>query len=134
MENRVPLPTDNIYKFYSLFGLLLAVFSIGSIIFVNNATNDFVFEIAVEYETLKADPALTLPQEARFQVLDRKLEIARNDRWLFLFSLGVVLLLGVLMMWYGFKKWHTEVQPLQDEITRLSIKKLKQEVGEAENA
>lgn len=30
MENKIPLPTDNIYKFYALFGLLLLVFTIGA--------------------------------------------------------------------------------------------------------
>lgn len=56
MESRVPLPTDNIFKFYALFGLLLTIFSAGSVLYVNKSTNDLAFEIAVEYETLKADP------------------------------------------------------------------------------
>jgi hypothetical protein len=28
MENKIPIPTDNIFKFYALFGLLLCIFSI----------------------------------------------------------------------------------------------------------
>ncbi len=69
MENRIPLPTDNIFKFYAMFGLLLVIFGIGSILFVSRSTNDLVFEVAVEYETLKADPVRSVSQEARFQVL-----------------------------------------------------------------
>ncbi|CAC9601131.1 hypothetical protein [uncultured Gammaproteobacteria bacterium] len=38
------------------------------------------------------------------------------------------------MVGYGFKKWHTEIQPLQDEMARLSLKKLRREVGEDESA
>ena len=34
------------------------------------------------------------------------------------------------MMLYGFKKWHTEVQPIQDEIARLNLKKLQREIGD----
>ena len=29
MESKIPLPTDNIYKFYALFGLLLFIFAFG---------------------------------------------------------------------------------------------------------
>ncbi|MEJ1378147.1 MAG: hypothetical protein RPU32_09290 [Candidatus Sedimenticola sp. (ex Thyasira tokunagai)] len=134
MENRIPLPTDNIYKFYALFGLLLAMFGTGATLYVNKSTNDLVFKIAVEYETLKADPVRSVSQEARFQVLQKKLEIAGKDKNLFLFGLSVVIGVGILMMWYGFKKWHTEVQPIQDEMARLSLKKLKREVGEDESA
>ena len=134
MESRIPLPTDNIYKFYALFGLLLAIFGIGAILYVNKSTNDLAFEVAVEFETLKADPVRTVSQEARFQVLQKKLEIARTNKYTFLYSLAVLIGIGVIMVWYGFKKWHTEVQPIQDEMARLSLKKLKQEVGEDESA
>ncbi|MEX1216163.1 hypothetical protein [Saccharospirillum sp.] len=134
MESRIPLPTDNIYKFYALFGLLLAVFGAGTTIYLNKTTNDLAFAIAVEYETLRADPVRSVLQETRFQVLDKKLEIAKSDKKFFSYSLGVVIGLGLIMMWYGFKKWHTEVQPIQDEIARLTLEKLKREVGQDEKA
>ena len=134
MENRIPLPTDNIYKFYALFGLLLAIFGTGATLYVNKSTNDLAFEIAVEYETLKADPVRSVSQEVRFQVLQKKLEIARKDKNVFLYGLSVVIGIGIFMVLYGFKKWHTEVQPIQDQMARLSLKKLKREVGEDEGA
>ena len=134
MESRIPLPTDNIFKFYALFGLLLVIFGIGATLFVNKSTNDLVFEIAVEYETLKVNPVRSVSEETRFNILHRKLEVARKDKKLFLSSLGVVIGIGILMVWYGFKQWHTEVQPIQDEMARLNLKKLRREVGEDENA
>ncbi|MES9901110.1 MAG: hypothetical protein ABW168_00340 [Sedimenticola sp.] len=134
MENRVPLPTDNIFKFYSLFGLLLVIFSIGAVIFVSKSTNDLVVEIAVEYKILEADPIRTLSQETRFQILQRQLEVAIKNKHFFLSSLGVVILIGIIMMGYGFRKWHTEIQPLQDEMARLCLKKLQRELGEDESA
>jgi len=134
MESRIPLPTDNIFKFYALFGLLLVIFGIGATLYVNKSTNDLVFEFAVEYETIKADPLRSVSQEARFQILQKKLVVAKNDKTLFLSSLGGVIGIGILMVWYGFKKWHTEVQPIQDEMARLNLKKLRREMGEDENA
>ena len=134
MENRIPLPTDNIFKFYAFFGLLLLIFGIGSTLYVNKSTNNLVFEITVEYETLKADPVRSVSQDARFHVLQQKLEMARKNKNFFLSVLGLVVGIGVLMVWYGFKKWHTEIQPLQDEMARLSLKKLQREMGEDESA
>lgn len=130
MENRVPLPTDNIYKFYALFGLLLIIFSIGAMLYVNQSTNDLAFEVAVEYETLKADPMRSVADEARFTVLEKKLEIAGLNKKTFMFCLGVIITIGSFMVWYGFRKWHTEVQPVQDEIARLNLLKLRREVEE----
>jgi hypothetical protein len=134
MESRVPLPTDNIFKFYALFGLLLTIFAVGSVLYVNKSTNDLAFEIAVEYETLKVDPVRSVSQEARFQMLERKLEIAVKNKGTFMLCLSAMMTFGILMMAYGFWKWHTEIQPIQDEIARLSFKKLKQEVEGNESA
>jgi hypothetical protein len=51
-----------------------------------------------------------------------------------MFCLSVIIAAGCFMVWYGFKKWHTEVQPVQDEIARLSLLKLRREVGEDSDA
>lgn len=134
MENRIPLPTDNIFKFYALFGLLLVIFGIGSTLYVNKSANDLVFEFAVEYETLKADPLRSVSQEVRFQILQKKLGVAKSDKTLFISILGVINGIGIFMVWYGFKKWHTELQPIQDEMARLNLKKLRRELGEDEKA
>jgi len=99
MENRVPLPTDNIYKFYALFGLLLTIFSIGAMVYVNQSTNDLVFDVAVEYETLKADPVRSVADEARFTLLERKLEIAGVNKKTFMLCLAALFVGGGL---YGF--------------------------------
>lgn len=132
MESRIPLPTDNIYKFYALFGLLLVIFGLGAFIYVSQSTNNLIYEVIVEYHALKNTPeeARSLVQEATFQVLDRKLDVAVRNKLVFMSAIGVIIAVGVYMLWYGFKVWHTVLQPMQDEITRLNIKKLKQEVGE----
>ncbi|WP_421870446.1 hypothetical protein [Motiliproteus sp.] len=133
MESRIPLPTDNIYKFYALFGLLLLIFGFASFLYVNQSNNDLIFEVGVEYETLKADPSRSISQEARFQLLRKELEISQSNKTFFLSCLGAVIGIGIYMMWYGFKKWHNEVQPIQDEMARLSLEKLRRELEEDES-
>ncbi len=132
MESKIPLPTDNIYKFYALFGLLLVIFGFGALIYVNQSTNNLIYGVIVEYHTLKNIPAeaRSLVEEATFQVLDRKLDVAVRNKFVFLSAVGAIIAIGGYMLWYGFRVWHTVLQPMQDEITRLNIKKLKQEVGE----
>ncbi len=132
MNNPIPLPTDNIYKFYALFGLLLVIFSLSATIYINSSTNAFAFEIAVEYAILKADPERTVSQEARFQILQNKLEVNELNKKFYLYSLGIIIGIGIFIITYGFRKWHTEVQPIQDEIARLSLKKLEKEVDKNE--
>lgn len=135
MESRIPLPTDNIYKFYALFGLLLVVFSSGALIYINQSTNNLIYDISIEYQMLnnKPEQARTLSEETQLQILDRKLNVAAKNKSFFQTCLGIITAVGICMIWYGFKVWHTVIQPSQDEITRLNIKKLKQEVGENEN-
>lgn len=130
MESRIPLPTDNIFKFYALFGLLLIIFGSGSILYVSKTTNDLIFESFVEYELLKADPARTFPQEARFQILKIKREVAKSDKKFLLNVIGGIIGIGICMVVYGFRKWHKEIQPIQDEMARLNLEKLRREVGE----
>ncbi|WP_281948699.1 hypothetical protein [Vibrio parahaemolyticus] len=132
MESRIPLPTDNIYKFYALFGLLLVIFTSGAFLYVNHSTNNLVFELSVEHQRLNNIPesARSLSDSARFQVIESKLRIAESNKKFFISCLTIMFVIGSLMVWYGFKTWHRVIQPMQDELTRLNIKKLKQEVGE----
>ena len=132
MNSKIPLPTDNIYKFYALFGLMLFVFGVGSIIYVNQSTNNQVYAIIIEYNTLKNTPqqVRTSTEEATLQLLDKKLDDAVFSKVFYSWAISGIIVFGILMIWYGFRAWHTVIQPMQDEITRLNIKKLKQEVGE----
>ncbi|KKD60181.1 hypothetical protein RN22_12735 [Grimontia sp. AD028] len=135
MESRIPLPTDNIYKFYALFGLLLVIFGLGAFLYVNQSTNNLMYEVIVEHQTLKniPDQVRTVQEETRFQVLDNKIRIGKQNENFFNSCIAFIIAAGIWMIVFGFKTWHTIIQPLQDEITRLNIKKLKQEVGEEED-
>lgn len=128
MENRVPLPTDNIYKFYALFGLLLFIFAAGSSMYINSSTNDLLFESIPKLKALEEIEKPTAAQQSTRESLERKIEIAIEDKdglstastWLACF--------GALMMVLGFWKWHTEIQPRQDEFAELELEKLRHEV------
>ena len=80
MESKIPIPTDNIFKFYALFSLLLFVFAISASLYVNRSTNEQVVSLFVDLETLKQEKAPSQTQLLRKAILERQLEIARSDK------------------------------------------------------
>lgn len=128
MENKIPIPTDNIFKFYALFGLLLFIFSVGSIVYVNRATNELVFQAAIELEVIRQIPNPSLVDVTKTHVLEKRLEIAASDKKTFIVGSGIIAGISVILMFYGFGKWHKDVQPIQDEIVKLQLEKLRHEV------
>ncbi|MDL9997243.1 hypothetical protein QTI24_01430 [Variovorax sp. J22P240] len=129
MDNRVPLPTDNIYKFYALFGLLLFIFGIGAGIVQNKATNDFMVRSYIELESLKSIEKPTSVENLKATVLERMIDVETSDKQTFKWSLAIISAAGILLMIYGFHRWHTQIQPAQDELLQLQVEKLRREVA-----
>lgn len=141
MENRIPLPTDNIFKFYALFGLLLIIFSFGALIYVTRSSNEVVFSALPELEGLKQIAKPTPAEDVRIKLLERKLEITKTDKEVFNYFLLGLAGIGSLLMIYGFGKWHTGLQPVLDrtakvqlEIAELQLAKLRRESEAQEKA
>lgn len=139
MESRLPVPTDNIFKFYALFSLLVLVFSISAVLYTNKTANDRVFANLVEIETLKQDPVPTPSQKMRLAALERQLEVSQSNRKFFLWALSILTALSGAGIYYGFRKWHMEVQPVIDEssrvqleIAKLQLMKLRRELESGE--
>jgi hypothetical protein len=128
MENRIPLPTDNIFKFYALFGLLL--FVVGWVLAIQsmNSHNDFFFKSFVKMEEHKAIPSPTPADQMRLKMQEKEIEIAIANKEFYKWANALITVFGFLAMVYGFKTWHTRIQPLQDEILVLQKKKLELEI------
>ena len=128
MLSKISVPTDNIYKFYSLFGLTLLIFSFSALLYVNQNRNDAIFEIIIKQETLNAIENPTPVQKSQKAVLTRKFEIIESDKPFYLISISILATIACYLIYYGFNRWHNIIQPQQDELISLSIKKLKQEL------
>lgn len=141
MENRLPLPTDNIYKFYALFGLLLFIFSLGALLHQNRAYNEIIFAAIPEIEDLKHVAQPTASQKAKILVLERRIDISKSDHNFQTIALGSLGGVAGILMYYGFRRWHTRIQPVVDrtaiiqlEIAEFRLKKLKQEQAKEEDS
>ena len=53
MEPRIPLPTDNIYKFYALFGLVVLLTTAIMFFIRHEHYNSMAFDMYVPLEMLK---------------------------------------------------------------------------------
>ena len=121
MESKIPLPTDNIYKFYALFSLLLLIFSVGAFVYNVQNSNSQVVEIYPELQELKNAKHLSHKDEARLEVLEAMYVAVKSDRSFYNKCLGALIGLALSGMAFGFIRWHVIVQPLQDEIARVQL-------------
>jgi len=128
MQDKIPLPTDNIYKFYALFGLIIIIFSIGSVIYINESTNNVLFNAIIDIETLNSIKNPSTIDTAKKGVLEKKVQIATADKKFFIPNISAISFLGLILVFYGFKKWHMEIQPIQDEIAKLTLEKIRHDI------
>lgn len=121
MINKIPVPTDNIYKFYALFSLLAIIFSMWAVLYVGKSANEVILESIVEIETLRQEKSPSVSQQVRRAALEKKIEIAVSDRRTFLIFIGLLFTCSGWGLFYGFKKWHKEIQPVADEMTLIQL-------------
>ncbi len=126
MESKIPLPTDNLYKFFALLALLIFLSGFGTIVYATSATNAIAFDHWVELESLQALKKPTLEQAARLQSLERRIEVAVADKETYTLLGQFLIAAGVLGMYLGFGHWYKRIQPLADQMaeTQLEIAKL----------
>lgn len=126
MDPRIPVPTDNIYKFCATFGLVVMVVSL-TLMFLNGRTaNQVIFDSSREYYDLKSreDPLIV----ERESLLDQQVKLAVDNREHGKWVLAVIFAIGFYSSCFGFYCWYTKVQPVHDEILELQKKKLELEV------
>ncbi len=128
MQSRVPLPTDNIYKFYALFGLLLFLSCTYAFVNLQQSYNERIFKRHVELKTLQDITELNATQLATREILERQAKIDASDKKFFLNSIAVFFSIAILLMFYGFQQWHTKIQPQQDEILKRNLDKIDLEI------
>ena len=134
MESKVPLPTDNIYKFYALFGLLLFIFAIGANIVSIRNTNDYMYKSYLELEPLKSIEKPTNVELVKREMLEKMIDVAKSDKEFFSKCLSWLTAIGAVLMFFGFLKWQLAIQPLQDDLLRLQVAKLRHEVASLQPA
>ncbi|WP_062266415.1 hypothetical protein [Endozoicomonas arenosclerae] len=128
MQSKVPVPTDNIFKFYALFGLLLFIATAFMFVQSHQNYNDKAFDRYIELQALKNIETLSKEQEAKRFILEAQKDIDTSDKKFFMNIIALFFLISMALMIYGFMSWHKKIQPLQDQISKKSLQKLNYEI------
>tara|TARA_R100000049_G_scaffold5408_1_gene17130 strand:+ start:30298 stop:30705 length:408 start_codon:yes stop_codon:yes gene_type:complete len=127
MESKLPIPTDNIYKFSATFGLALMAISMTLLVLNGHQTNEIIWQNANAIYELQA--AKTDFSDEKQKILEKKIEIAVENRDILKWLFAVLFAIGFYGSLYGFHKWYKKIQPMHDEILELQRKKLALEVN-----
>ncbi|HHF0511871.1 TPA: hypothetical protein ACPHTW_004541 [Vibrio antiquarius] len=128
MQSRISIPTDNIYKFYATFGLVLLVSTMALFVFVYSTFQANSHARYVELKVLSSLSKLTPEQSARKEVLEAKEVIDTSDKKTYMSAISLFLALSLLLLAFGFYRWHKKIQPLQDELLMKQKEKTELEI------
>ncbi|SUC62927.1 hypothetical protein [Pseudomonas aeruginosa] len=80
MENKIPLPTDSLYKFVALFSMTILIGAFYLTFYAGESSNAVVYENWSELASLQSLEKPNAEQAARKEMLERKIEIAVENR------------------------------------------------------
>ena len=134
MQPSLPVPTDNIYKFCCLFGLVLIVSSIFSFVASYSSSLDRKIKYTETVIPLKAKAKRTEAEEEILKLHQKLLQVTGSNEETAGYAIGVVMAIGIGLSVYGAKRWHSIVQRRDDLLAELQIRKLSAEVAALEAA
>ena len=124
MQNKVPLPTDNVYKFFALFGLILLIFSLGATIYITKEANVQLIDIAIQLDNANSN---NFSDETK-NIIEGYREVIISDRDGFNNLLVGLAIFGTLLGLFGFSIWMFRIQPQQDKLVTFQLEKYKYEL------
>lgn len=129
-----PIPTDNIYKFSCLFGLVLIVSAIFSFVSSYSSALDRKVRYSEATIQLQAKPERTKAEEDLLAMHKKLIAVTRDNEETANWAIAVVFTIGVLLSGYGALRWHQVVQKRDDQAAELQLRKLAAEVARLEGA
>ena len=134
MQSKIPLPTDNIYKFYALFGLLLLVSSMVLFVINYSTFQQRAVDRFIELSVLNELKELTPEQAAKKELLTAQSEVDVTNKKTYTGCIGIFIALSFWAMFYGFRRWHKDIQPQQDLLLAKQIEKIELEISAIKKA
>lgn len=127
MQPNVPIPTDNLYKFQALFGLVLIVTSITLAVFVQaRSASQIEAAVSKRDEVVASQDSLIQDVHRAIERSNDKIDSIRNERTRYSRLLWVLAALGGAISANGFRRW-AKIQPLHDELLELQVAKARKE-------
>jgi len=121
MNLPMSVPTDNVYKFLAIFGLVMVIASFWGVITQTSLTNEIVLVSAPEIAALEANQSATPGEKAKLDVLKKRKEAAIEDRKEINNLCSKMAGWGTAVSLAGFFLWYWVIQRLQDRLLKLQV-------------
>lgn len=118
MQN-LNLPTDNIFKFYALFGLMLIITSAFAFVNLINDTSSKNHELAIKVMEIEAKSNKSELENVLVDFYKQQGNTAVKNLDYYLKWVTYSMLIGIVLSIYGTFVWHFKVQRVDDEIREL---------------
>ncbi|WP_372439499.1 hypothetical protein [Pseudomonas aeruginosa] len=116
MENKIPLPTDSLYKFVALFSMTILIGAFYLTFYAGESSNAGGYENWSELASLQSLEKPNAEQAARKEMLERKIEIAVENRKTLVKLAAFLAGVGTLGVYVGFAFWIRKQQKVADQI------------------
>jgi transketolase C-terminal domain/subunit len=129
MNPSLVIPTDNIAKFFCLFGLALVVVSVYAFVSTYTATLADKVRYSEAIIMLEAKTPLAKAEENVLKLNKRLLEVTIKNGEVANIAVGLLGGAGISISFLGLLTWYRRVQQRDDELAKLQIEKLKMEIA-----
>lgn len=132
MQPSLPIPTDNIYKFSCLFGLVLIVSAIFAFVTSYSSSLDRTVKYSEVVIPLEAKAERSKSEENLLAMNRKLIEVTKSNEKAANWAIGVLLAIGLGLSVYGARKWHEVIQDRDNQMAELQLRKLASEVAKLE--
>ena len=129
MSPGLSVPTDNIYKFYALFGLALMISSILAFVYVYDSNRAQVIQWAEEVQVIDKKENTTPSDADRRELLKVLIEVENSNMKFYNHVINIGFGVSIFLSVMGLFIWHLVVQPRSDRMLELQIKALELEIA-----
>jgi hypothetical protein len=121
------IPTDNVNKFYAIFGLIILVSCIYGFVNIYDTAQKVTLEYGKEVMKLDAKKLKTEIDIAMIKLYTERGTLERRNQEFYYDAISLFAAIGTIMLIYGLVKWHFHVQPVEDKLKSLQIENLRLE-------
>lgn len=129
MNPSLVIPTDNIAKFFGLFGLALVVVSVYAFVSTYTATLADKVRYSEAIIMLETKTPLSKAEENVLKLNKRLLEVTIKNSETANIAVGLLGGAGISISFLGLLSWYRRIQQRDDELAKLQIEKLKMEIA-----
>lgn len=133
MQPSLPIPTDNIYKFYCLFGLVLIVSAVIAFASVYSSSLERKIVYVQAVIALESKAERTKQEEENLKLNRLLIDVTKQNEDLANTFLGVIIAVGLCLSGSGAMQWHRTTQRRDDQLAELQIQKLQAEIAKIQS-